>query len=87
LRRRRVELGFGVPLDGVPQADRFWLNAAPAIAALRLGFKDHPMVAMCRGVADQDEDYSDLSSADAAVSVNQAVTWGVLHGGPPMRCW
>lgn len=56
---RRVQLGYGVPSDAVPQADRFWLNAAPAIAALRLGLKDHPMVAMCCGTALQDEDSSD----------------------------
>jgi hypothetical protein len=56
---RRVQLGYGVPFDGVPQADRFWLNAAPAVAALRLGLKDHPMVAMCCGVAEGDEDRND----------------------------
>lgn len=56
---RRVQLGYGVPSGEIPQADRFWLNAAPAIAALRLGLKDHPMVAMCCGVAEGDEDRSD----------------------------
>jgi hypothetical protein len=56
---RRVQLGYGVPTDEVPQADRFWLNAAPAVAALRLGLKDHPMVAMCCGVAEGDHDRND----------------------------
>jgi hypothetical protein len=57
---RRVQLGYGVPSDGVSQADRFWLDAAPAIAALRLGgLKDHPMVAMCCGMADSNQDRAD----------------------------
>jgi hypothetical protein len=58
--QRRVDLGYGAPLDGVPQADRFWFNAAPVIAALRLaGLKDHAMVAGCCGMAWQDEDFTD----------------------------
>ena len=56
---RRVQLGYGVPSDGVSQPDRFWLDAAPAIAALRLGLKDHPMVAMCCGMADSNQDRGD----------------------------
>lgn len=56
---RRVELGYGVPSEGVPQPDRFWLDAAPAIAGLRLGLKDHPMVKMCCGMAEYEQDYED----------------------------
>jgi hypothetical protein len=56
---RRVQLGYGVPSDGVSQPDLFWLDAAPAIAALRLGLKDHPMVAMCCGMADSNQDRGD----------------------------
>ncbi len=56
---RRVQLGYDVPSDGVSQPDRFWLDAAPAIAALRLGLKDHPMVAMCCGMADSNQDRGD----------------------------
>jgi hypothetical protein len=56
---RRVQLGYGVSPDGISQPDRFWLDAAPAIAALRLGLKDHPMVAMCCGMADSNQDRGD----------------------------
>ena len=56
---RRVQLGYGVPSEGIPQADRFWLNAAPAIAALRMGLKDHPMVPMCSGMAEREHDRDD----------------------------
>ena len=56
---RRVQLGYGVPSDGVPQADRFWLDAAPAIAGLRLGQKDHPMIPMCCGMAETNHDPND----------------------------
>jgi hypothetical protein len=56
---RRVELGYGIPADGMPRADRFWLDAAPAIAALRLGLRAHPMVAMCCGMAESNQDPSD----------------------------
>lgn len=68
---RRVELGYGVPSDNVPQADRFWLNASPALAALHLGFKDHPMVAMCCGVAEGDCDRSDPEQRQAVEEFNQ----------------
>jgi hypothetical protein len=63
---RRVQLGYGVPTEGIPQADRFWLDAAPAIAALRLGLRDHPMVAMCCGMADSNQDPGDPEQRAAA---------------------
>jgi hypothetical protein len=56
---RRVQLGYGVPAEEVPQADYFWLDAAPAIAGLRLGRKDHPMVPMCCGMAEMNQDRND----------------------------
>jgi hypothetical protein len=62
---RRVVLGYGVPDDGVSQVDRFWINADPAIAALKLGHKAHPMVAMCCGVAESDVDRSDPEQVHA----------------------
>ena len=56
---RRVQLGYGVSSDGISQPDRFWLDAAPVIAALRLGLKAHPMVAMCCGMAESNQDRGD----------------------------
>ena len=56
---RRAQLGYGIASEGVPQPDRFWLDAIPAIAALRLGLKEHPMVAMCCGVAEAGQDRDD----------------------------
>lgn len=74
----RVALGYGVPSDGVPQADRFWIDADPAIAALRLGLKEHPMVAMCCGMAEQNADIRDPAQAQAVELFNQ-----LYHGAPP----
>lgn len=68
---RRLELGFGVSSDGVEQLDHFWLNAAPAIAALRLGLKDHPMVAMCCGVAEQSRKEGDAEQTEALEEINR----------------
>lgn len=68
---RRVELGFGVPSDGVPQADRFWLDAAPAIAALRLGIKDDPIVRMCCGTAERNFDRSSPEQCAAVEEFNR----------------
>lgn len=62
---RRIELGYGVTDEDVPQADRFWLDAAAAIAALRIGQKEHPMVAMCCGVAESNVDRSDPEQVEA----------------------
>ena len=63
---RRLALGYGVNTDQISQTAAFWLHAAPAIAALRLGLKDHPVVAMCCGRA---EDFEDRSQPDQAAAV------------------
>ena len=69
---RRVQLGYGVPSNGIPQADRFWLDAAPALAALRLGeLKDHPMVPMCCGMAEQGHDHRDPQQREAVEEINK----------------
>jgi hypothetical protein len=68
---RRLELGSGVSAQGVPQSDWFWLNAAPALAALRLGLKDHPMVAMCCGVAEQARNRDDAEQSAAVAEFNR----------------
>jgi hypothetical protein len=62
---QRVHLGYDVPLDGVERSDAFWINAAGALAALRSGQKQHPMVAMCAGVCEQYLDSSDAEQAAA----------------------
>ena len=74
---RRVALGYGVPSDDVTQADRFWIDADPAIAALKLGLKDHPMVAMCCGVAESNADLRDPEQANAVEEFNH-----LYHGVP-----
>jgi len=65
---RRLQLGNGVSFDGVDDADAFWLNAAPAIAALRLGQKDHIFVPMCCGLAER---YHDSRDADQSAAVRE----------------
>jgi hypothetical protein len=62
---RRLQLGNGVSYDGVADVDAFWLNAAPAIAALRLGVKDHVFVPMCCGLAERYHDIGDASQSAA----------------------
>lgn len=68
---RRVQLGYGVPEEGVASRDYFWLNAAPALAALKLGLKEHPMVSMCCGVAEQHADRSDPEQNAAVQDFNR----------------
>jgi hypothetical protein len=68
---RRLQLGYSVRFDGVPQADRFWFEAAPAIAALQLGLKDHPMVAACCGMAEQEQDRSDPEQSAAVEKIRK----------------
>jgi hypothetical protein len=50
---RRLELGLGLSGDKVDTETWFWLNAYSALAALRLGAKDHPLVSTAAGFADQ----------------------------------
>jgi hypothetical protein len=68
---RRVELGYGVPSEGVPQPDLFWLDAAPALAALSLGLQEHPMVAMCCGCAESNQDYGDAEQRAVVEEFNR----------------
>jgi hypothetical protein len=68
---RRLQLGSSVQFDGVPQADRFWFEAAPAIAALRLGLKDHSMVPACCGMAEQQQDRSDPEQGAAVEEIRK----------------
>jgi hypothetical protein len=68
---RRVVLGYGLPLTDIPQVDQFWIDAAPAIAALKLGLKDHPMVAMCCGLAEQNADLGDPEQASAVAEFHR----------------
>lgn len=50
---RRLELGLGLSGDEVDTDTWFWLNAHSALAALRLGARDHPLVSTAAGFADQ----------------------------------
>ena len=68
---RRVQLGYGVTTDGVTQPDAFWLNADAALAALKTGMRDHPMVAMCCGVAEREVDNSDPQQVAAVREFNR----------------
>jgi len=68
---RRLQLGYNVSFDGVPQVDRFWFEAAPAISALRLGLKDHPMAPACCGMAEQEQDRSDPEQRAAVEEINK----------------
>lgn len=66
--QRRLQLGSGVVYDGVADEDALWMNAAPPIAALRLGFKDHIFVPMCCGLVEQ---YHDSRDAGQSASVEE----------------
>lgn len=50
---RRLEPGRGLSGENVKTETWFWVNALSALAALRLGAKDHPLVATAAGFADQ----------------------------------
>ena len=62
---RRLQHGYGAGQDDAPQATWFWFNALPALAALRLGKRDHPFVATCCGLAGDAVDRSDPDQAAA----------------------
>ena len=68
---RRVALGYGVPPNDVSQSALFWLDADPAIAGLKLGLKDHPMVAMCCGVAESNANRDDPEQDRAVREFNR----------------
>ena len=68
---RRLALGHDINLDQLPRSTAFWLNATPAIAALRLGLKDHPAVAMFCGRAEDFEDRSVPEQAAAVAEFNR----------------
>jgi hypothetical protein len=50
---RRVALGYSLSQNEAPAETWYWVNALPALAALRLGNRDHPFVATAAGYADQ----------------------------------
>lgn len=62
---RRVALGYSLTQDGAPAETWYWVNALPALAALRLDNRDHPFVATAAGFADQV--YWGLSERTAAI--------------------
>lgn len=68
---RRVQLGYGLQLDAVDRSAAFWVNAAAALAALRSGQKDHPMVAMCAGVCEAYLDPADAEQMSAKDEIYQ----------------
>jgi hypothetical protein len=51
-----------------PQPAWFWFNQFPALAALRLGRRQHPFVATCAGLADE---AVDRSQADQVAAVKE----------------
>jgi hypothetical protein len=51
--RQRVELGYSLIQNGAPSEIWFWVNALPALAALREGERHHPLVATAAGYADE----------------------------------
>lgn len=61
----RLRYGYGVDHDNETQSDWFWFNAYPALAALKTGRRDHPLVATCCGLADQAADRKSPEQARA----------------------
>jgi hypothetical protein len=59
--KRRLAAGYNVGQGASPREDWFAFNALPALAALRLGYRDHSFVATCCGYAEQAVDYSDAA--------------------------
>jgi len=65
----RRSIGYGVAREGVSQGAWFWFNAAPALAALRTGQRDHPFAAMCCGMAENALDTSDPEQEAAVFEI------------------
>lgn len=51
--QHRLSLGLGYERADTPDRTWFWLNAYPALSALRTDGKGHPLVSTCAGYADQ----------------------------------
>jgi len=49
---QRVALGYQLVQGPATQNQWFWINAFPAMAALRIGLKEHPLVATFAGMAE-----------------------------------
>lgn len=67
---RRLALG-SISLNEISRDAAFWINAIPAIAALRLGLADHPQVASFCGLAEEYQDRSDPEQAAAVAEFNR----------------
>lgn len=67
---RRLDLGYSLSLDQIENPESFWINACPALAALKLGLKDHPLVATCCGMAEQNIDWADHDQVAAKDQFN-----------------
>jgi len=50
---RRVALGYSLAQNDASVETWFWVNALPALAALRTGEPHHPLVASAAGFADE----------------------------------
>ena len=69
--RRRCELGFALQTEGMDQPDQFWLDAAPALAALRLGSHEHRLARLCASSADRLADWADPQQVTAVEELSQ----------------
>jgi hypothetical protein len=70
---RRLKLGFALP-DGLEQADRFWLNAYPALCAAILGngaLPDPGLAVMCADECQLIADQSNPAQLRAAQTVRE----------------
>lgn len=67
---RRCAFGLGLEENKCTQEQWFWLNALPALAAIALGAKEHPMVSTFAGLADAgcDPDDPDQVTANAIIA-------------------
>lgn len=67
----RSSYGYSLDRDSLRGDDRFWIDALPTLAALRLGQREHPLVAGYAGLAEDSQDYLNEKHRAAVQEINE----------------
>lgn len=67
----RSSYGYSLDRDSLHGDDRFWIDALPALAALRLGEREHPLVAGYAGFAEESQDHHNEKHRAVVREINE----------------
>jgi hypothetical protein len=68
---RRIALGYGLAQRSATDSLWFWINAWPALSGLELHQRDHPILAMIVGTAEQAMSSSDIDQKRAMADIKR----------------